>query len=261
MDGKEITTIVSNNSNFVKGKPGEPVLISWDDANTLFHEFGHALHGLSSNVTYPSLSGTAVPRDYVEFPSQLLEHWLSTPEMLQKFALHYQTGKPIPQELVDKIERTATFNQGFATVEYLASALVDMKLHLAGSKKIDPDKFERETLAALRMPKEIVMRHRTPQFGHVFSSDGYSAGYYSYLWSDVLNADAFAAFTEAGGPYDKKVADRLTKYIFSVGNTIDPADAYRNFRGRDPQVSALMKKRGFPVTETKTSSKPKKNKK
>jgi peptidyl-dipeptidase Dcp len=261
MDGKEITTIVSNNSNFVKGKPGEPVLISWDDANTLFHEFGHALHGLSSNVTYPSLSGTAVPRDYVEFPSQLLEHWLSTPEMLQKFALHYQTGKPIPQELVDKIERTATFNQGFATVEYLASALVDMKLHLAGSKKIDPDKFERETLAALGMPKEIVMRHRTPQFGHVFSSDGYSAGYYSYLWSDVLNADAFAAFTEAGGPYDKKVADRLTKYIFSVGNTIDPADAYRNFRGRDPQVSALMKKRGFPVTETKTSSKPKKNKK
>lgn len=247
LDGKEVTTIVSNNSNFVKGKPGEPILISWDDATTLFHEFGHALHGLSSNVTYPSLAGTRVARDYVEFPSQLLEHWLSTPEVLQKFALHYQTGKPIPQELVNKINKASTFNQGFATVEYLASALVDMKLHLAGNQKIDPDKFERETLAELGMPKEIVMRHRTPQFGHVFSGDGYSAGYYSYLWSDVITADAFGAFTEGKGAYDKKVAARLTKYIFSVGNTIDPADAYRQFRGRDPQVSALMKKRGFPV--------------
>lgn len=244
MDGA-VTTIVSNNSNFVKGKPGEPILISWDDATTLFHEFGHALHGLSSNVTYPSLAGTAVARDYVEFPSQLMEHWLSTPEVLQKFALHYQTGKPIPQELVDKINKASTFNQGFATVEYLASALVDMKLHLAGSQKIDADKFEKETLAEIGMPKEIVMRHRTPQFGHIFASDGYSAGYYSYLWSDVLTADAFGAFTEAGGPYDKKVAARLTKYIFSVGNTMDPAEAYRLFRGRDPQVEALMKKRGF----------------
>ena len=251
---KEVTTIVSNNSNFVKGKPGEPVLISWDDATTLFHEFGHALHGLSSNVTYPSLSGTAVARDYVEFPSQLLEHWLSTPEVLQKFALHYQTGKPIPQSLVNKIEKAATFNQGFGTVEYLSSALVDMKLHLAGSQKIDADKFERETLAQLGMPNEIVMRHRTPQFGHVFSSDSYSAGYYSYLWSDVLTADAFGAFTEAGGAYDKKVAQRLTKNVFSIGNTADPAEAYRAFRGRDPQIQALMKKRGFPVNETKGSS-------
>ncbi len=241
----EITTIVSNNSNFVKGKPGEPVLISWDDATTMFHEFGHALHGLNSNVTYPSLSGTAVPRDYVEFPSQLLEHWLSTPEVLQKFALHYQTGKPIPQELVDKIKRSATFNQGFATVEYLSAALVDMKLHLAGDKKIDPDAFERETLAQLGMPKEIVMRHRTPQFLHVFSSDGYSAGYYSYLWSDVITADAFGAFVEGKGPYDRAVAERLRKYVFSVGNTVDPAEAYRAFRGRDPKVDALMKKRGF----------------
>ena len=252
---KEITTIVSNNSNFVKGKPNEPILISWDDATTLFHEFGHALHGLSSNVTYPTLSGTSVPRDYVEFPSQLLEHWLATPEVLQKFALHYQTGKPIPQELVDKIKKASTFNKGFETVEYLASALVDMKLHLAGSNKIDADKFERETLAELGMPKEIVMRHRTPQFGHVFSGDGYSAGYYSYLWSDVLTADAFGAFTEAGGPYDKKVAERLRKYIFSVGNTIDPADAYRAFRGRDPNIEALMKKRGFPVNDKKVSVK------
>lgn len=244
----EVTTIVSNNSNFIKGKEGEPILISWDDATTMFHEFGHTLHGLSSNVTYPSLSGTAVPRDYVEFPSQLLEHWLSTPEVLQKYAVHYQTGKPIPQELVDKIKKASTFNQGFATTEYLASALIDMKLHLAGSQTIDPDKFERETLAALGMPKELVMRHRTPQFAHAFSSDGYSAGYYSYLWSDVITADSFGAFTEGKGPYDKAVGKRLVKNIFSVGNTIDPAEAYRKFRGRDPKVEALMKKRGFPVT-------------
>ena len=241
----EITTIVSNNSNFIKGKPGEPVLISWDDATTMFHEFGHALHGLNSNVTYPSLAGTSVARDYVEFPSQLLEHWLSTPEVLQRFALHYETGKPIPQTLVDRINRSATFNQGFATVEYLSAALVDMKLHLAGDQKIDPDTFERETLAQLGMPKEIVMRHRTPQFLHVFGSDGYSAGYYSYLWSDVLTADAFGAFVEGKGAYDKAVADRLRKNIFSIGNTKDPAEAYRSFRGRDPKVDALMKKRGF----------------
>ena len=241
----EITTIVSNNANFVKGKPGEPLLISWDDATTMFHEFGHALHGLNSNVTYPSLSGTAVARDYVEFPSQLMEHWLATPEVLQKFALHYQTGKPIPQALVDKINRSKTFNQGFSTVEYLAAAILDMKLHLAGDKKIDARAFEKEALAEIGMPHEIVLRHRLPQFLHVFSSDGYSAGYYSYLWSDVITADAFGAFTEGGGPYDKKVAERLRKNIFSVGNTIDPADAYRNFRGRDPKVEALMKKRGF----------------
>jgi peptidyl-dipeptidase Dcp len=247
----EVTTIVSNNSNFVKGKPGEPVLVSWDDAQTMFHEFGHALHGLSSNVTYPSLSGTAVPRDYVEFPSQLLEHWLSTPQVLQRFAVHYQTGKPIPQALVDRIERAETFNQGFATVEYLASALVDMKLHLAGNQKIDPDAFERKTLTELGMPGEIVMRHRTPQFAHVFSSDSYSAGYYSYLWSDVLNADAYEAFLEAKGPYDREVAQRLRRYIFSVGNTIDPAEGYRAFRGRDPRIEALMRKRGFSKKESK----------
>lgn len=244
---KDITTIVSNNSNFVKGKPGEAVLISWDDATTMFHEFGHALHGLSSNVTYPSLSGTNVARDYVEFPSQLLEHWLSTPQVLQKYALHYQTGKPIPQSLVDKIDKASTFNQGFGTTEYLSSALIDMKLHLAGSQKIDPDEFEKETLDALGMPKELVMRHRTPQFAHVFSSDGYSAGYYSYLWSDVITADSYGAFTEGKGPYDKAVGTSLVKNIFSVGNTIDPAEAYRKFRGRDPKVEALMKKRGFPM--------------
>jgi len=247
MDG-EITTIVSNNSNFVKPNPGEPLLISWDDAVTMFHEFGHALHGLSSNVTYPSLSGTAVARDYVEFPSQLLEHWLSTPEVLQKYAVHYQTGKPIPQALVDKIKKAATFNQGFATTEYLSAALVDMKMHLVPDGKIDPDDFEKKALAGLGMPREIVMRHRTPQFGHLFASDGYSAGYYSYLWSDVLTADAYTAFTEAKGPYDKAVAKRLVQYVFSVGNTIDPAEGYRKFRGRDANVDALMIKRGFPVT-------------
>ena len=240
-----VTTIVSNNANFVKGAPGEPVLISWDDAETLFHEFGHALHGLSSNVTYPTLAGTAVVRDYVEFPSQLLEHWLATPEVLQKFALHYKTGQPMPQSLVDRIDRAATFNQGFATVEYLSSAIVDMRLHLAGDRAIDPDKFERETLAELGMPREIVMRHRLPHFLHVFSSDSYSAGYYSYLWSDVLTADAYGAFTEGGGPYDPAVSARLRQNIFTVGNTVDPAEGYRQFRGRDPRVEALMAKRGF----------------
>ncbi len=244
-----VTTIVSNNANFVKGKPGEPILISWDDASTLFHEFGHALHGLASSVQYPTLSGTSVARDYVEFPSQLLEHWLSTPEVLNHYALHYQTGKPIPQELVDKIDRASKFNQGFITVEYLAGALIDMKLHLAATpeKKIDPAAFERDTLQALGMPKEIVMRHRTTQFGHIFAGDGYSAGYYSYLWSDTLSADAWEAFQEAGGAYDKAVAKRLVDDVFSVGNTIDPADGYRAFRGHDPGIDALMRKRGFPA--------------
>jgi len=251
----EVKTIVSNNSNFVKGKPGEPVLISWKDAETLFHEFGHALHGLSSNVTYPYLSGTRVARDYVEFPSQLLEHWLSTPEILNRYAIHYQTGKPIPPALVEKIKQADRFNQGFDTVEYLSSALIDMKLHLAGAQAIDPDKFERETLAALGMPPEIVMRHRTPQFNHVFSGDGYSAGYYSYLWSDTLTADAWEAFTEAGGPWDKAVAQRLRDNVFSVGNTVDPADGYRAFRGRDAGIDALMRKRGFPVPAPATGSK------
>jgi peptidyl-dipeptidase Dcp len=247
---REVTTIVSNNSNFVKGKPGEPVLISWDDASTMFHEFGHALHGLASNVNYPSLSGTSVARDYVEFPSQLLEHWLATPEVLQKFALHHQTGQPIPQSLVDRIEKASTFNEGFATTEYLASALVDMKMHLAGNQSIDADEFERETLEELGMPKEIVMRHRSPQFMHVFSSDGYSAGYYSYLWSDVITADAAEAFVEGGGYYDADVASRLRANIFSIGNTVDPTEGYRNFRGRDPKIDALMRKRGFPVPTT-----------
>ena len=243
----DITTIVSNNCNFIKGNPGEPVLISWIDASTLFHEFGHALHGLNSNVTYQTLSGTNTVTDYVEFPSQLMEHWLSTPEVLNRFALHYKTGKPIPQALVNKIHNAAKFNKGFSTVETLASAIVDMKIHLAGDAKIDPREFEKQTLAELKMPSEIVMRHRLPAFGHIFSSDGYSAGYYSYCWSDVLSADAFSAFTQAGGPYDKTIAKKLYDNIFSVGGSIDEAVAYRNFRGHDPNTDALMNELGFKV--------------
>jgi peptidyl-dipeptidase Dcp len=243
----EVPTIVSNNANFVKGQPGQPILVSWDDARTLFHEFGHALHGLCSNVSYPSLAGTNVARDYVEFPSQVLEHWLSTPEVLNRFALHVETGQPIPAELVAKIERASKFNQGFDTVEYLAAALVDMKLHLAGDATIDPDAFERKTLAQLGMPPQIVMRHRTPQFAHIFSGDHYSAGYYAYLWADTLSADAWEAFKEAGGPYDKALAKRLYDKVFSAGNTVDPAEAYRAFRGRDAGTAALMRQRGFPV--------------
>ncbi len=242
-----VLPIVSNNSNFVKGKPGEPVLISWDDAVTLFHEFGHALHGLCSQCKYPSQAGTNVARDYVEFPSQLNEHWLSTPEILEKFAVHYQTGLPMPQELLDKISRAENFNQGFATVEYLASALIDMKLHLAGNATIDADRFERETLQELGMPREIVMRHRTPQFSHVFADDGYSAGYYSYLWSDALTADAANVFDQAGSYYDPTLCQSLYDNIMSVGDTIDPAEGFRRFRGRDVDTAALLKKRGFPA--------------
>jgi peptidyl-dipeptidase Dcp len=245
--GEPITTIVSNNSNFIKAAEAETVLISWDDAVTLFHEFGHALHGLLSKVNYPSQSGTSVARDYVEFPSQVNEHWLETPDVLNRFAVHYETLEPIPQALLQKIEKAKTFNQGFATTEYLASALVDMKLHLAGQVDIDPDAFERETLADLGMPSELPMRHRTPHFMHIFSSDSYSAGYYSYLWADALTADAAERFVEAGSFYDKQVAKSLHDNVMSVGDTIDPADGFRQFRGRDVDTSALLRKRGFPV--------------
>lgn len=242
---KPVAPIVSNNSNFVKAAPGEPVLLSYSDASTLFHEFGHAVHGLASNVRYPSLAGTAVYRDYVEFPSQIMEDWLLTPEVLNRFALHYKTKKPMPESLITKIRKASTFNQGFGTVEYLSSAIVDMKYHLSEAKSIDPDAFERETLKKLGMPKEIVMRHRSPQFAHVFGGDGYSAGYYSYLWADTLSATAFEAFTEAKGPYDRAVADRLFENVLSVGNAIDPEEGFRKFRGRDPDTNALMRKRGF----------------
>ena len=245
LDGP-ITTIVSNNANFIEGKPGEPVLISWDDAKTMFHEFGHALHGLNSDVTYPSLSGTRTARDFVEFPSQINENWLPTPEVLN-FLVNAK-GEKMPPALLAKIEKAKNFNQGFMTTEYLASAIVDMKLHLAGDKVTDPREFEKVTLAELGMPKEIVMRHRIPQFGHVFSGEGYATGYYGYLWAEVLDHDAFEAFTEAGGPYDKAVAKRLHDTIMSVGNTVDPAEAFRNFRGRDPKPDALLKARGFSAS-------------
>ena len=246
LDGNVIT-IVSNNCNFIKGNENEPILISWSDATTLFHEFGHALHGLCSDVTYPSLSGTAVARDYVEFPSQILERWLSTPEVLKVFALNYKTNEPIPQTLVDRIQKASAFNSGFSTIEAISSSLIDMKLHLAGDVTIDPTVFERETLDKLDMPKEIAMRHRIPQFGHIFSSDDYASGYYGYLWADVISADAFEAFTEAKGPYDKAVAKRLLKTIFSVGNTTDQEEAYKAFRGRAPKIEALMRARNFPI--------------
>ena len=251
-----VATIVSNNANFVKPKPGEPVYISWDDATTMFHEFGHALHGLNSSVSYPSLAGTSVTRDYVEFPSQLNENWLSTPEVLDRFAVDVR-GNPIPKALVAKIHKAHTFNQGFAVTEYLSAAILDMKLHLAPASHIDPDAFEKEELARLGMPAEVVMRHRTPQFAHVFSSDSYSAGYYSYLWSEVLDHDAFEAFQEAGGPYDKAVAKRLHDDVMSVGNTVDPATAYRAFRGRGPEVGAYLRAKGFPVKGAPATAKGK----
>lgn len=243
---EEIRPIVSNNSNFVKAGDGV-TLISWDDAITLFHEFGHALHSLLSDVKYRSQAGTNVARDYVEFPSQVNEHWLDTPEVLNQFAVHFETGEPLPQELLSKIKNASTFNKGFDTVEYLASALIDMKLHLAGDADIDPDTFERETLAELGMPSELPMRHRTPHFAHIFSSDAYSAGYYSYLWSDALTADAAERFVEAGSFYDPEVASSLLENVFSVGDTIDPAEGFRRFRGRDVDTGALLRKRGFPV--------------
>lgn len=241
-----VTPLVSNNSNFIRGEDGQPALISWDDATTLFHEFGHALHGLLSNVTWPSQSGTNVAHDFVEFPSQVYEHWLSTPEVLKKFATHHETGEPMPAELLAKIEKAATFNQGFGTVEFLASALIDMKLHLAGDVVIDPATFEKETLAELGMPPEIVMRHRMPHFSHIFSGDGYSAGYYSYLWADALTADAAEAFEEAGSFYDREIGQRLLDTVFSIGDTTDAAESFRRFRGRDVDTSALLRKRGFP---------------
>ncbi len=246
-DGKQ-NVLASNNSNFIEAAEGEPVLISWDDARTLFHEFGHALHFLSSNVAYPTLNGGV--RDYTEFQSQLLERWLLTDEVIDRFLVHHETGEPIPDELVAKIKKADDFNQGFATTEYLASALVDMRFHTTDPTGIDPDAFERETLAELGMPDEIVMRHRSPHFGHIFSGEGYSAGYYGYMWADVLTADAAEAFEEApGGYYDKALAKKLVDHLFAVRNAVDPAEAYRAFRGRDADMEALMRDRGFPVPE------------
>ncbi len=240
----DVTTIVSNNSNFIKGKPGEPVTVSWDDARTMFHEFGHALHGLLSNVTYPTLSGTNTTRDFVEFPSQFNENYLQTPEVLA--FLVNDKGEKIPAALLQKIERAQKFNQGFATAEAQASAIVDMKLHLsAGDKPLDMKAFEKQTLAEIGMPRELVMRHRIPAFGHIFSGDGYAAGYYSYIWAEVLDFDAFEAFKEAGSPWDAATAKRLRDTVLSVGNTVDPMVAFKTFRGREPKPDALFRAKGF----------------
>ncbi|ASY58643.1 M3 family metallopeptidase [Sinorhizobium sp. CCBAU 05631] len=236
--------IVYNVCNFAKPADGKPALLSIDDARTLFHEFGHALHGMLSNVTYPSVSGTGVSRDFVELPSQLYEHWLTVPEILRKYAVHYRTGEPMPHALLDKVLAARTFNSGFATVEFTASALVDMAYHTAENIG-DPMALEAATLERIDLPASIVMRHRSPHFLHVFSGDGYSAGYYSYMWSEVLDADAFAAFEETGDPFDPAMAAKLKGHIYSVGGAIDPEDAYRAFRGKLPSPDAMLAKKGL----------------
>ena len=249
----EVRPIIVNVMNFSKAGEGEPALLSFDDARTLFHEFGHALHGLLSNVTYPSIAGTAVARDFVELPSQLYEHWLERPEILERFAVHHETGAPMPRDLLDRVLAARTFNQGFGTVEFLSSAFVDLDFHLLPSAdNLDPLAFERAALERIDMPDAIVMRHRTPHFTHVFSGDGYAAGYYSYMWSEVLDADAFEAFEEAGDVFDPATAARLHDFIYSAGNLRDPAEAYTAFRGRMPEPGPLLRKRGLaqaPVPE------------
>ena len=242
----DIRPIVLNVCNFSKPSAGEAALLSFDDARTLFHEFGHALHGMLSNVTYPLLAGTAVPSDFVELPSQLYEHWLEVPEILRQYARHAATGQPMPQALLDRLLATRTFNQGFATVEYTSCALVDLDLHSTpDAAAIDVTEFERKDLERIAMPAEIVMRHRLPHFQHLFSGGGYAAGYYSYMWSEVLDADAFAAFEESGDAFDPATAKRLRDFVYSAGNLREPAEAYRSFRGRLPTVDALLKKRGL----------------
>ena len=242
IDG-EVMPIVVNNNNFAKG---EPTLLSFDDARTLFHEFGHGLHGLLSNVHYERLAGTRVLRDFVELPSQLFEHWLSEPEVLKRFARHYQTHEPIPDELIAKLKQARTFNQGFENVEFVASALLDMALHSRRNMDgLDLNEFETEQLTRLGMPREIVMRHRFAHFQHLFSGSSYASGYYVYLWAAVLDADGFEAFTEAGDPFDPVIAKRLLKYIYASGNTRPPMEAYRAFRGKEPTVTAMLRKKGL----------------
>jgi len=244
LDGLQLPIVV-NVLNFAKGAEGEASLLSLADARTLFHEFGHALHGMLSDVTYPLISGTRVAGDFVEFPSQLYEHWIKEPEMLRRFALHYKTGEPMPEALIAKLTSARRFNQGWATVEYTASALVDLKLHLDPSPAdVDVVAFERQELARIGMPDAIAMRHRPPHFQHIFSG-GYSAAYYSYLWSEVLDADGFEAFEEAGDIFDAEVAHRLHDFVYAAGGSRDYDAAYRGFRGRSPSPAALFRKRGF----------------
>jgi len=239
----EVRPLVLNVMNFNKGAAGEPTLLSFDDARTLFHEFGHGLHGLMSEVIYPMISGTGVLQDFVELPSQLYEHWLDRPEILERFARHYKTGEPMPQPLMDRLIASRTFNQGFLTTEYLGSTYVDLDFHRGGVK--DAHKVEAETRERMRMPEEVVLRHRPPHFGHIFSGDGYAAGYYSYLWSEVLDADAFNAFEETGNVFDPTVAKRLRDNIYAAGGARDPSEAYKAFRGRMPSVDPLLRKRGL----------------
>jgi len=240
-----VRPLIVNVCNFAKAAAGEPTVLSFEDARTLFHEFGHALHGLLSAVTYPQISGTNVATDFVELPSQLYEHWLEQPEVLRLFARHYQTGAPMPEELLQRLIAARNFNQGFATVEYLASAFADLDFHSLSPASIDPGEFEAGTLSRIGMPGEIVMRHRPPHFAHVFSGGGYAAGYYSYMWSEVLDADAFEAFEEAGDIFDPATAKRLQEAIYAAGGSRDPVEAYKAFRGRLPSPDALLRKRGF----------------
>jgi len=242
----DIHPIIYNVMNFSKPAPGQPALLSFEDARTLFHEFGHGLHGLLSDVTYRSIAGTSVSTDFVEFPSQLYEHWLEEPDVLRRFAVHYRTGEPMPEAMLEKLKAARNFNQGFATVEYVSSALVDLDFHrLTEAGELHVAAFERQSLERIGMPDAIVMRHRPPHFAHVFSGDGYAAGYYSYLWSEVLDADGFAAFKEAGDIFDPETAKRLKDFVYSAGYLREPAEAYTRFRGRMPKPEALLKKRGF----------------
>ncbi len=242
----EVRPLIVNVCNFARGADDKPTLLSFDDARTLFHEFGHALHGLLSAVTFPKISGTNVATDFVELPSQLYEHWLEQPQVLRQFAKHYRTGAPMPEELLQRLIAARNFDQGFATVEYLASAIVDLDFHsLAPSDAIDPVAFEANELARIGMPEEIAMRHRPPHFGHVFSGGGYAAAYYSYMWSEVLDADAFEAFVETGDIFDPATANRLREAIYAAGGTRDPVEAYKAFRGRLPSPEALLRKRGL----------------
>jgi peptidyl-dipeptidase Dcp len=245
LDGGTAPLII-NVCNFAKGADGEPSLLSPDDARTLFHEFGHGLHGMLSNVVYPSLSGTSVFTDFVELPSQLYEHWQERPEVLQKFARHYQTGEPLPEDLLRRFLAARKFNQGFATVEFVASALLDLEFHTQpASASCNVRAFEQAELKKIGMPEEIAMRHRPTQFGHIFSGDHYASGYYSYMWSEVMDADAFGAFEEAGDIFDPATAKRLHDDIYSSGGSVDPEAAYVAFRGREPEADALLRRRGL----------------
>ena len=241
---KAQTPIVINVCNFAKPSEGKPALLSYDDARTLFHEFGHALHQMLSDVDYESVSGTSVARDFVELPSQLYEHWLEVPEVLSEFATHAETGEPMPQDLLDKVLVASTYDMGFSTVEYVASALVDLAFH-EGDAPADPMQKQVEVLSSIGMPHAIGMRHATPQFAHVFAGDGYSSGYYSYMWSEVMDADAFEAFEEIGNPFDANTAKRLAETVLSSGGSKDAKELYLAFRGRMPGVEALLKGRGL----------------